>query len=103
MSNPNNVNTRFYGAGVYYVKDDLYFIGGKNGLGNGDTDYKSEIYCYHFDKNEFLNTDICYKGNLVFVENKFHHVSEENVGNFIDVDNGVLATMPISSIMQVNN
>ena len=103
VSNPNNVNTRFYGAGVYYVKDDLYFIGGKNGLGNGDTDYKSEIYCYHFDKNEFLNTDICYKGNLVFVENKFHHVSEENVGNFIDVDNGVLATMPISSIMQVNN
>ena len=103
VSNPNNVNIRFYGAGVYYVNDDLYFIGGKNGLGNDSSDYKSEIYCYHFDKNEFLNTDICYKGNLVFVENKFHHVSEENVGNFIDVDNGVLATMPISSIMQVNN
>ena len=103
VSNPNNVNIRFYGAGVYYVNDVLYFIGGKNGLGNDDSDYKSEIYCYHFDKNEILNTDICYKGNLVFVENKFHHVSEENVGNFIDVDNGTLATMPISSIMQVNN
>ena len=95
-----NVNRRFYGAGVYYVKENLFFIGGKIGFGNEDSDYKTEIYCFKFDNNEMINTDISYTGHLLFIENLFHKISNETVGNFVNVDNGVLATMPIASILQ---
>ena len=103
FSNPNNINTRFYGAGVYVVNGQLFFLAGKLGLGNEETDFKSEIYRFKFDTNEFLNTEICYNGKISFIENEFHHISNENVGNFIDIDNGVLATMPISSLIQQVN
>jgi len=102
-SNPNKVNTKFYGAGVYIVKGQLFFLGGKLGLGDEQSDFKSEIYRFKFDTNEFLNTDICYNGKINFIENEFHHISDDNVGNFISVDNGVLATMPVSSLLQQVN
>ena len=102
-SNPNKVNTKFYGAGVYIVKGQLFFLGGKLGLGDDQSDFKSEIYRFKFDTNEFLNTDICYNGKINFIENEFHHISDDNVGNFISVDNGVLATMPVSSLLQQVN
>ena len=102
-SNPNKVNTKFYGAGVYIVKGQLFFLGGKIGVGDDQNDFKSEIYRFKFDTNEFLNTDICYNGKINFIENEFHHISDDNVGNFISVDNGVLATMPVSSLLQQVN
>ncbi len=102
-SNPNKVNTKFYGAGVYIVKGQLFFLGGKLGLGDDQSDFKSEIYRFKFDTNEFLNTDICYNGKINFIENEFHRMSDDNVGNFISVDNGVLATMPVSSLLQQVN
>ena len=100
----NGVNIRFFGAGVYYVKNDLFFIGGKVGFGNENSDFKTEIYCYKFDTNELINTEISYNGKLLFIENLFHKISEDAVGNFVcDDNNGVLATMPISSILQITN
>ena len=100
----NNVNNRFYGSGVYYVKDNLFFIGGKVGFGNNESDYKTEIYCFKFDTNELINTEISYTGQLLFIENLFHKISNETVGNFVSIDNnGVLATMPISSMLQVTD
>ena len=103
VSNPNKVNMGFYGAGVFIANNKLYFIGGKVGLGDDDSDYKSEIYSFKYENNEISNTEICFKGNLIFIENLFHHVSEENVGNFMNVDNGVLATMPMASLLQIGN
>ena len=103
LNNPNKVNMGFYGAGVFIANNKLYFIGGKVGLGDDDSDYKSEIYSFKYENNEISNTEICFKGNLIFIENLFHHVSEENVGNFMNVDNGVLATMPMASLLQIGN
>ena len=103
FSNPNNVNTRFYGAGVYIVQGQIFFLGGKLGLGNEDSDFKTEIYRFKFDTNEFLNSELVYNGKITFIENEFHHISQDNVGNFINADNGTLATMPISSLLQQVN
>ena len=90
-------------SGVYNVRGQLFFLGGKVGLGNNETDFKSEIYRFKFENNEFLNTDLCYNGKISFIENELHHISEENVGNFINIDNGVLATMPVSSLINQLN
>jgi N-acetylneuraminic acid mutarotase len=52
VSNPNKVNMGFYGAGVFIANNKLYFIGGKVGLGDDDSDYKSEIYSFKYENNE---------------------------------------------------
>ena len=101
ISNPDKINLRFYGTGVYLLNGMLYFIGGKIGLGNESSDYKSEIYCFNFDKLEFILTDIYFTGNLVFIENKFHHCSDDIAGNFVDNEGGVLATMPLDALQQM--
>ena len=103
FSNPNGINTKFYGAGVYTVNGQVFFLAGKTGLGTDESDYKSEIHRFKFDTNEFLNTDIIYNGNITFIENEFHPISEGNVGNFINIDNGTLATMPVASLLQQVN
>ena len=102
-SNPNKINTKFYGAGVYLVNGKLIFLAGKVGLGNEESDYKSDIYLFKFDNNEFLNTEMSYNGQITFIENEFHPINSENVGNFIDINNGTLATMPISSLLEQVN
>ena len=81
----------------------LYFIGGKVGLGKDESDYKSEIYCFNFDKMEFIMTDIYFTGNIDFIENLFHHCSDETAGNFMDSDGGVLATLPLMALKQIQH
>ena len=98
-----NINTKFYASGVYNIRGQLFFLGGKIGLGKEERDFKSEIYRFKFDNNEFFNTDLCYNGAISFIENEFHHISEENIGNFINIDNGILATMAVSSLKNYLN
>ena len=96
--NTNNINLKFYGAGIYKANDKLYFIGGKYGLGDEDSDYKGDIYCFKFDRMEFILMEIYYQGNLHFIENQFHHCSTDTIGNFVDMNDGLLATMPVSAL-----
>ena len=105
-TNPEKVNTKFYSAGVYIVNREVYFLGGKVGFGNDKSDFKSEIYRFLFDSNQFLNSESYYNGLIEFVESEFHPISEENVGNFVLTDNGTLATLPISPFgekMEIKN
>ena len=103
ISNPGKINLRFYGPGLYLMNELLYFIGGKVGLGKDESDYKSEIYCFNFDKMEFIMTDIYFTGNIDFIENLFHHCSDETAGNFMDSDGGVLATLPLMALKQIQH
>ena len=103
VSNPNNANMGFYGAVIFIANNKLYYIRGKVGLGDDDSDYKSEIYSFKYENNEISNIEIWFKGNFIFIENLFHHVSEENVSNFTKVDNGVLDTMHMASLLQIWN
>ena len=100
ISNPENENLKFYGAGIYNNKGKLYFVGGKIGQGDDEDDYKSEIYKFDFDKMEFSTTNVYFSGQLNFIENKFHKCNNENIGNFIDLNEGCLATIAISQLLK---
>ena len=103
IANPGGINLKFYGAGIYKKKDQLYFLGGKVGLGNDDSDYKNEIYCFSFDGMTFTSIDIIsFSGKLNFIENEFHVCNDENVGNFIELNEGTLATISIASFSGIN-
>ena len=101
-NNPYDIDLRFYGSGVYCLNEDIYFIGGKKGMGNEEDDYKTEIYYYNFNKKEFSTRNLCFSGHLEFIENEFHHINGENIGNFINND-AILATLPISSLLKSDN
>ena len=98
-SNPFDLDTKFYGSGIYCLDGEIYFIGGKKGLGNSDNDYKSDVLSYKIDENKFTTKNLNFNGALEFIENQFHRFDEENIGNF---SNGkdVLATLPISGLYQ---
>ena len=102
INNPYNIDIRFYGSGVYCLNGEIYFIGGKKGIGNEDDDYKTEIYNYKFDNQEFSTNNLYFSGKLDFIENQFHQVNDENIGNFIN-NEGVLATLPISGLLKNDN
>ena len=44
-----NINTKFYGAGMYIINEQVFFIGGKTGLGTYNQDYMSQILSYKFN------------------------------------------------------
>ena len=98
ISNPDKLNLKFYGAGIYKQGGDLYFIGGKVGRGYAEFDYKNEIYIFNFDKMVFSSANISFAGQLNFIENEFHYCNNENIGNFTDLNDGCLATISLSSL-----
>ena len=99
ISNPTRTNLKFYEAGTYNHNGELFFIGGKTGLGNGDIDFKKDIYVFNFDGMVFNPLEICYGGQLNFIETEFHKCNEENIGNFIDLNGGSLATIAIENLL----
>ena len=97
-SNPSNINSQFYEAGIYNHNGELFFIGGKLGLGNNENDFKKDIYTFNFDGMILKPLEMCYGGPLSFVETEFHKCNEENIGNFIDLNGGSLATIGIENL-----
>ena len=97
-SNPSNINSQFYEAGIYNHNGELFFIGGKLGLGNNENDFKKDIYTFNFDGMILNPLEMCYGGPLSFVETEFHKCNEENIGNFIDLNGGSLATIGIENL-----
>ena len=100
ISNPDSINLKFFGAGVYNNNGKLYFIGGKVGKGLEEEDYKAEICRYDFDNVRFVSTEICYNGYLNFIENRFHRCNEDTIGNFIELNDGCLATIGVSALLK---
>ena len=100
ISNKYDLNLKFYGSGVCYHGDKLYFIGGKIGHEDEEKDYKNEIYCFNFENMGFNDSEIAFSGKLNFIENKFHLFDDDNFGNFTCTNNGCLATVNISSLSQ---
>ena len=100
ISNPENINLKFFGAGIYNLQAKLYFVGGKVGQGNDESDYKVEIYSFDFDTMKFSSTDVYFSGQLNFIESKFHYCNSETIGNFIELNDGCLATIAVSSLLK---
>jgi len=101
VKNPSNINIKFYGAGVYCLNGELFFVAGKKGTGNNDDDYKKEICSFKFDTCEFLTDGIYFNENLEFIENQFHHLNDSNIGNFMNGE-GALASLPLSELLKLN-
>ena len=100
FSNPENINIKFFGAGIYNLNAKLYFVGGKMGQGNDESDYKVEIYSFDFDTMTFSSTEVYFSGQLNFIESQFHYCNTDTIGNFIELNEGCLATIAISSLLK---
>ena len=99
VSNPHNLNLKFFGAGIYIYNNEIYFIGGKLGHGNDESDYKNDVYIFSFDGMEFNSYENSLTGQLNFIENEFHHCGSESIGNFIDYDGGCLASIGLTNLI----
>ena len=73
-SNPNNINTKLYGCGLYQIDELIYFLGGKyNEVAN------DEIFYFHLNDRRFALTDSKLIFKESFRENKLFHLGEKIV------------------------
>ena len=100
ITNISNINIKFYGAGVYCLNGELYFIAGKKSLGNDDDSYRTDICSYKFDQGEFVNTESYFDKKLEFIENGFHQLNKDYVGNFVGGEQ--LASLPLDQLIEIN-
>ena len=100
ITNISNINIKFYGAGVYCLNGELYFIAGKKSLGNDDDAYRTDICSYKFDQGEFVNTESYFDKKLEFIENGFHQLNKDYVGNFVGGEQ--LASLPLDQLIEIN-
>jgi hypothetical protein len=99
ISNEYNLNLKFYGSGIFNYKDEkLIFIGGKIGLGNGEEDYNTNIYEFSFNNMKFYAHEHYFNANLYFIENQFYYCDKDNVGNFVNLNDGCLCTYNTSDL-----
>ena len=90
------INLRFYGAGIIKKNNSnkIFFIGGKKQRRNKEEGFKRSIYEFCFDDYKMVKSDFKIENDLVFIENKLFSMDETDCGNFINVGNGFLISMP---------
>ena len=98
ITNLSNANIKFYGAGVYYLNGELYFIAGKKSLGNDDDSYKTDICSYKFNEGEFVSYSTYFEQKLEFIENQFHKVNQNIIANFVGER---LASLPLDQLSEI--
>ena len=98
VDNGNEMNLKFYGAGIIRMNQGktIYFIGGKKENKKKETVFKRSIYEFSFDGYKMAVSDFKIENDLVFVENRLFNMDENDCGNFINVGNGYLISMPTS-------
>ena len=98
ITNLSNANIKFYGAGVYYLNGELYFIAGKKSLGNDDSSYKTDICSFKFNEGEFVSYSTYFEQKLEFIENQFHKVNQNIIANFVGER---LASLPLDQLSEI--
>ena len=96
IDNVDDINLKFYGAGIIRMNQSnkIYFIGGKKENKKKEIVFKRSIYEFSFDDFKMTVSDFKIENDLVFVENKLYTMDENDCGNFINVGNGYLISMP---------
>ena len=96
IDNANDINLKFYGAGIIRMNqaNKIFFIGGKKESKKKETVFKRSIYEFSFDDFKMTVSDFKIENDLVFVENRLYSMDENDCGNFINVGNGYLISMP---------
>ena len=89
-------NLKFYGAGIIKKNNcnKIYFIGGKKEKRNKEEGYKRSIFEFSFDDFKMTKSDFKIENDLIFIENQLFSMDESDCGNFINVGNGFLISMP---------
>ena len=73
-NNPNNINTKLYGCGLYQIEELIYFLGGKcNGTAN------DKIFYFNLNGNRFALTDSKLFSKESFRENKLFQLGKKMV------------------------
>ena len=95
VDNTDNVNLKFYGAGIIRMTqaNKIFFIGGKKEK-NKEEIFKKSIYEFSFDDFKMTISDFKIENDLEFVENKLYPIDDSDCGNFINVGDGFLISMP---------
>ena len=95
IDNSDNLNLKFYGAGIIRMKEEnkLLFIGGKKESNNEEV-YKRSIYEFSFDDFKMTLSDFKIENDLDFVENILYQIDDTDYGNFINIGDGYLISMP---------
>ena len=90
------INLKFFGAGIIRKNNTnkIFFIGGKKEKRNKEEAFKRSIYEFSFDGFKMTKSDFKIENDLVFVENKLFPMDDTDCGNFINVGNGFLISMP---------
>ena len=90
------INLKFYGAGIIRRNNSnkIYFIGGKKEKRNNEEGYKRSIFEFSFDDFKMTKSDFKIENDLIFIENQLFSMDESDCGNFINVGNGFLISMP---------
>ena len=94
--NSGEINLKFYGAGIIRMNksNKIFFIGGKKENKKKEIVFKRSIYEYSFDNSKMAVSDFKIENDLLFVENKLFLMDSNDCGNFINVGNGFLISMP---------
>jgi len=98
ITNLSKVNIKFYGAGVYYLNGELFFIAGKKSLTYDDDSYKTDICSYKFTEGEFVSYSTYFEQKLEFIENEFHKVNQNVIANFVGER---LASLPLVQLIEI--
>ena len=98
ITNLSKIDIKFYGAGVYYLNGELYFIAGKKSLGNDDSSYKTDICSFKFNEGEFVSYSTYFEQKLEFIENQFHNVNQNIIANFVGER---LASLPLDQLSEI--
>ena len=95
VDNTDNINLKFYGAGIIRMTqaNKIFFIGGKKEK-NKEEIFKKSIYEFSFDDFKMTISDFKIENDLEFVENKLYPIDDSDCGNFINVGDGYLISMP---------
>ena len=98
ITNLSKIDIKFYGAGVYYLNGELYFIAGKKSLGNDDSSYKTDICSFKFNEGEFVSYSTYFEQKLEFIENQFHKVNHNIIANCVGER---LASLPLEQLSEI--
>ena len=96
ISKFDHINLKFYGSGIIRKSDSnkIYFIGGQKESKKKKNVYKRSIYEFSFEDYKMVASDFKIENDLIFIESELYVMDESDYGNFINIDNGYLISMP---------
>ena len=97
FSNPNGLSLKFYGSGIRKIPDSekYYFVGGKCEKDSNGNEFHKNIYEISLKEKTIIQSEFRVDNELCFIENNLYDFESKECGNFINLENGFLISMPV--------